>query len=266
LGTEIMANGQFHGKHRGTGLRIKNPLSLSVWVLIKDGQAFDITRTLKPGQEIYITLPHQGDYDVETKILRFDETGQSKVLGAGGWQSTPTAVAVKPKMTPQPGPVLIAEQKDVKSRRWVTVAEWVITKGFSGMLNAISIQLDGDCEAQVILPHSPKPTFNKPTKVKQDTTLSYPNNTWLNKGEAVRVKARAKIGNKGSAHVMIQGELYPVGTPVPAGRVSKRGDLRPGSAPEHITEKKPRKEPEETPLRSLGDMIEEMKKREEVKV
>ncbi len=247
-----MANGQFHGKHRGTGLRIKNPLSLSVWVLIKDGQAFDITRTLKPGQEIYITLPHQGDYDVETKILRFDEAGQSKVLGAGGWQATSTVVA-KPNRVPQAGPVLVAEQKDVKSRRWVTVAEWLITKEFSGVLNAISIQLDGDCEAQVILPN------NKTTKVRKDTTLSYPNNTWLNKGEAVRVKARSKIGNKGSAHVMIQGELYPVGTPV-------RVDRRPGPAPEHITEKKPRKEPEETPLRSLGDMIEEMKKREEVKV
>jgi len=58
---------------------------------------------------------------------------------------------------------------------------------------------------------------------------------------------------------MIQGELCPVGTPVPVGKVDKR-------APEHITEKKPRIEPEEPPLRSLGDMIEEMKKREEVAV
>ncbi|GAH94253.1 unnamed protein product, partial [marine sediment metagenome] len=62
------------------------------------------------------------------------------------------------------------------------------------------------------------------------------------------------------------GELYPVGTPVPAGRVSRRGDLRPGPAPEHVTEKKPRKEPEETPLRSLGDMIEEFKQEEKVPV
>lgn len=252
MGNKVMANGKFHGKHRGCGIRIKNPLSLSVWVLIKDGQGFDITRTLKPSQEIYISLPHLGDYDVETKILRFDETGQSKVLGAGGWLSTPT-VALKPKMTPQAGPILHSGQKDVKSRRWVTVAEWLITKGFSGLLNAISIQLDGDCEAQVILPNS------KPARVKKDTTLSYQNNTWINKGQAVRVKARSHVGNKGSAHVMIQGELYPAGTPVPAGKVDKR-------APEHITEKKPRKEPEEPPLRSLGDMIEEMKKREEVAV
>ncbi|GAH88432.1 unnamed protein product, partial [marine sediment metagenome] len=99
----------------------------------------------------------------------------------------------------------------------------------------------------------------KPAKVKQDTTLQYQNNTRLNTGEAVRVKARSHVGNKGSAHVMIQGELYPVGTSVPAGKVTK-------GAPEHITEKKPRKEPEEPPLRSLGEMIDEMKKREEVKV
>ena len=259
MGTEIMANGQFHGKHK-SGIRIKNPLSLAVEVLIKDGKGFATYRTLKPGAEVYVKVPQQGDYDIEPKILRYDETGESKVLGDGSWQSTST-VAVKPKMTPQPGPVLVAEQKDVKSRRWVTVAEWLVTKGFGGLLNAISIQLDGDCEAQVILPNN-----KLPTKVRQDTTLSYANNTLINKGEAVRVKARSMSGNKGSAHVMIQGELYPVGTPVPAGRVSRRGDLRPGPAPEHVTEKKPRKEPEETPLRSLGDMIEEMRKREEVPV
>ena len=254
-----MPNGQFHGKHKGTGIRIKNPLSLSVWVLIKDGQGFDITRTLKPSQEIYVSLPHLGDYDVQTRILRYDQTGQSKVLGDGGWQSVATAGS-PPRVTPQAGPVLHSGQKDVKSRRWVTVAEWLITKGFAGVLQAISIQLDGDCEAQVILPNS------KPTLVKKDTTLSYQKNTWINKGQAVRVKARSHVGNKGSANVMIQGELYPVGTPVPAGKVPKR-------APEHVTEQKPRKEPEEPPLRSLGDMIEDFKredrptkKREEVPV
>jgi len=249
-----MPNGQYHGTRKGHGIRIKNPLSLSVWVLIKDGQGFDITRTLRPGQEVYVTVPHLGDYDVETKILRYDQTGQSKVLGDGSWQSTPQ-VAGKPKSAPQAGPVVIAGQKEVKSRRWVTIAEWLITKGFAGMLNAISIQLDGDCEAIVVLPHT------QATRVKQDTTLAYQKNTTLDllEGEAVRVKARSHVGNKGTAHVMIQGELYPVGTPVPAGKVSKR-------APEHVTEEKPREEPEEPPLRSLGEMIEEMKEREEVTV
>jgi len=247
-----MPNGQFHGKAKGPAIRIKNPLSLAVEILVKDDKDFATYRTLKPGAEVYVKVPLQGDYDIVPKILRYDETGQSKVLGEGGWQSTST-VAVKPKKTTQPGPVLVAEHKNVKSRRWVIVAEWLITKDFSGVLHAISIQLDGDCEAQVILPN------NKTTKVRQDTSLSYPNDTWLHKGEAVRVMARLKIGNKGSAHVMIQGELYPVGTRV-------RVDRRPGPAPEHVTEKKPGKEPEETPLRSLGDMIEEMKKREEVKV
>lgn len=248
-------NGQFHGKYKGPAIRIKNPLSLAVEVFITDGKGgkgFATYRTLRPGAEIYVKVPHQGDYDIKPKILRYDQTGQSKVLGDGSWQATPT-VAVKPKMMPQAGPVLHSGQKKVKSRRWVTVAEWLITKGFAGVLLAISIQLNDDCEAQVILPNS------KPTLVKKDTTLSYQNNTWINKGQAVRVKARSHIGNAGSAHVMIQGELYPVGTPLHAGEVPKR-------APEHITEKKPRKEPEEPPLRSLGDMIEEMKKREEVTV
>jgi len=252
-----MPNGQFHGKHRGTGIRIKNPLTLSVWVRITDGQQFDLTRTIRPGQEVYVSLPHTGDYDIRPQILKYDETGQSVVLGDAGFGATPT-VAAKPKMAPQAGPVLVAGQKNVKSRRLVTVAEWLITKGFAGVLQAISIQLDGDCEAQVILPNS------KPTRVKKDTTLSYQKNTWINKGEAVRVKARSHVGNKRSAHVMIQGELYPVGTPVSAGEVHKQAGEVHKQAPEHITEK--RKEPEEPELRSLGELIEEMKKREEVKV
>ena len=229
-----MPNGQFHGKHKGPAIRIKNPLSLAVVVLIKDDKGFATYRTLKPGAEVYVKVPHQGDYDIVPRILRYDQTGLSKSLGDAGWQPVAT-VGPPPRVTPQAGPVLHSGQKKVKSRRWITVAEWLITKGFAGVLQAISIQLGGDCEAQVILPNS------KPTLVKKDTTLSYQNNTWINKGQAVRVKARSHIGNKGSAHVMIQGELYPVGTMVPAGKVSKR-------APEHITEKKPRKEPEEPPL------------------
>ncbi|MBA7714182.1 hypothetical protein ES703_123199 [subsurface metagenome] len=58
---------------------------------------------------------------------------------------------------------------------------------------------------------------------------------------------------------MIQGELYPVAV---AGQVASKVKR----APEHITEKKPRKEPEEPPLRSLGDLIEEMRQEEKVPV
>ena len=237
---------------KGLGIRIKNPLNLSVQVLIKDGKSFDTIRTLKPGAELYLPVKKPGEYDVQTRILRYDEAGQSKIVGDGSWQTTPT-VAVKPKLVPQAGPSLTSGKKDVKSRRWVTVAQWLIPKGFAGLLQAISIQLDGDCEAQVILPN------DKPKKVDRDTTLSYQNNTWLQKGEAVRVKGRSHVGNKGTIHVMIQGEFYPVGTAVPA---KEKAAKRPGSPP---GEKKT-KEPEEPPLRSLGDMIEEMKKEEEVKV
>ena len=114
-----MATGVVKAKgKRGTGIRIKNPLSLSVLVLIKDGQhpvGFDITRSLKPGQEIYLSLPH-GDYDIETKIVRYDPTGQSRVMGNGGWKSTFSSSTVKPNMPLKPGPVLQSGQKKVKSR------------------------------------------------------------------------------------------------------------------------------------------------------
>ena len=96
-----MANGQYHGKHKGSGIRIKNPLSLTVEVLITDRKGFSTYRTLKPGAEVYVKVPHQGDYDIEPKILQYDEAGHTKVLGHGGWQSTST-VAVKPKEPEEP--------------------------------------------------------------------------------------------------------------------------------------------------------------------
>ena len=122
-----MANGQFHGKTNGPAIRIKNPLSLAVEVLIKDDKGFSTYRTLKPGAEVYVKVPHQGDYDIAPRILRYDQTGLSKPLGDAGWQPVAT-VGPPPRVTSQPGPVLIAGQKDVKSRRWVTVAEW-LTRG-----------------------------------------------------------------------------------------------------------------------------------------
>jgi len=253
-----MPNGQFHGRTKGHGIRIKNPLRLTVEVTILDAQfqknpmtGFSTCRTLRPGAEVYVKVPQPGEYDIKTSIIRYDETGQTIRLGDADWEPVATAGA-PPRMTPKAGPVLQSGQKELKSRRWVTVAEWLIPKGFAGELKGITLQLDGDCEAQIILPNS------KPTSIDKDIAVSYQQGTWVNKGEAVRVKARSRLGNGGTANVMIQGTLYPVGTQVP-GKVSKR-------APEQVTEKKPRKEPEEPPLRSLGDMIEEMRKEEEVKV
>ena len=236
-----MANGQYHGKGKGHGIRIKNPLRLTVEVQVLDGQGFGTCRTLKPGSEVYVKVPQPGEYDIKTSIIRYDETGQTIRLGDAGWESVSKG-ATPARISAQAGPVLQSGQKTVKSRRWVTVAEWLIPKGFGGQLQAISINLGGDCEAQVILPNM------KPTLVKKDTTLSYQKNTWINKGQAVRVKARSHVGNTGTANVMIQGELYPTGTPVPA-------QVRTREAPEHITEHKPRKESEEPPLRSLGEMM-----------
>ena len=63
-----------------------------------------------------------------------------------------------------------------------------------------------------------------------------------------------KLGDGG-----LQPVVLPTGTAVPASKVPKR-------MPKPTPVKKPEKEPEEPELRSLGDMIDDMKKREEVKV
>lgn len=242
-----MPNGQYHGKKNRSGIRVKNPLPMSVEVDITDDHGFGTCRTLRPGAEVYVKVPQQGDYDVKVGILRYDHTGKASMLGDASWEEVSTAV---PKSSPAAvaGPRIIHGKKALNCRRWKNVVTWKIPQGFSGQLMAISIKLSGDAEARVDLPGN-----RKPNRVIQDITLPYKNLS-LNTGQTVWVKGRSIIGNDGMVEVMMQGQLYPVGSPVP---------VRKGS-PEHITEKKPR-EPEE-PIRSLGEMMEEMEKREAVKV
>ena len=254
-----MPNGQYHGTKKGHGIRIKNPLRLTVEVTILDGNAkkgispsFSTCRTIKPGAEVWVKVPQPGQYDIKTSIIRYDEVGEVIRLGDGDWQHAPVPGQPVSKQ-PQPGPVFITESITVDSRRWRTVAEWLVLKGFVGEVRAINIQLTDDCEAQVIFPNTPGKT------VRANTTLKPSTPVLLQKGEAVRVKARSKLGNQGTAQVIIQGELHAV-PGVPAGVV--RGP----SAPVQLTEEKPTEKPEETELRSLGELIEDMRKEEEVKV
>jgi len=198
--------------------------------------------------DAYVQVPNPGDYDIKTSIIRYDETGQVIKLGDGDWQHTTAPNPLAPKQ-PASGPILLSESIEVESRRWRTVVGWRIPKGFFGELRAINIQLTGDCEVRVILPSHPSKT------VKADTTLSWSTAVLLHSGETAMVRARSGLGNQGTAQVIIQGELHAI--PV-AGVATEK---KPRKAPE----KKPREETEE-PLRSLGEMIEEMKKREEVPV
>ena len=247
-----MANGQFHGKIK-TGIKITNPLSLSVSVRIKSptdalrtGDGQETWRTIKPGETLYIPTTGKCELDITVLVLRYNELGDSVKLGDGGLQPVAQPAGANHRANSKPGPVLISEQREVKSGRWFTVAEWLITKGLTGNIRSVSIQLQGDCEAKLIIGRQ------APVKVKKDATLSFVKPEVILKGESVKVKAHAVRGGHGSCQVMIQGELYPIGTPVPDKKAPK-------TAPEPVAV-------QEEELRSLGDMIDDMKKREEVKV
>jgi len=244
-----MANGKSKGRLK-TGIKITNPLTLPVQVqmisetgALRIGTNYAASRIIKPGETLTIGTKGKAEVDINVNILRYDEVGTPINLGDGGWQLRPT-IATKTKA----GPVMLADRGDVNNGRWRIIKTWDIPQGFAGLLKAISIQLTGDAEARVELPGE------APYKARKDVTLTQ-NNRWLNAGQAVKVKGRSRNGSGGTVDVMIQGELYPVGKPVPAGKLK---DM----PPEPVTEKK-REEPEEPPLRSLGDMIEEMRKEEE---
>ena len=80
------------------------------------------------------------------------------------------------------------------------------------------------------------------------------------------------IPMKGTAEVKIDTVIIRYdekGDPVELGTAGwrKTGHRAGDGAPEYVTEEKPKKEPvKEEPIRSLGEMIEDMRKREEVKV
>lgn len=250
-----MANGQFHGK-RKTGIKITNPLTLPVSVKINcptgalhTGDGKDTWRTIRPGETLSIPTKGRTEVDIDVHIIRYDELGNQKKVGDGGWQPIST-IATKSKTPVKAGPVILMDRGDVSNGRWRIIKMWRIPLGFAGLLGDISIQITGDAEARVELPGE------APYKARKDATLNYQNNRLLQADQAVKVKGRSRNGKGGTVEVMIRGELYPAGTRVPV-------DIRPGKPPEPITEKKKRIEPEEPTLRSLGDMIAEMRKEEE---
>jgi len=254
-----MANGQYHGRMK-TGIKITNPLSLPVFVRVKCptgalriGDGKETWRTVKPGETLYIPTKGKCELDITVDIIQYNKVGDTVKLGDGALVPVAKPAGSKSRAAPNPGPIFISEQREVKSGRWCTVAEWLITKGLSGALYSVAIQLGGDCEAKVIVGRQPA------SMVKQDSTITFPNNTWLNTGESVKVKAHAVGGGHGNCQVMIRGELCPTGIVVPAKKASQ-------PAPERAPEPEDSKETEETQLRSLGEMIEDMKNREAVKV
>ena len=237
-------NGQYHGKKNRLGIRIKNPLPKAVLVDILDGKGYGTCRTLHPGGEVYVKVPHPGDYDVKTTILRYDETGQSHSLGETSWDEV-TTVAPKSSPAPAAGPIILHQTSTLHNRRWKNIISWNIPFDCTGLLMAISIQITGDVEARVDLPNT------LPQIAREDTTLAYKNSKPLKPGQTVRVKGRGKVGNGGTIEVMLQGQLTPDGTKIPT-------DKQP-------TEAK-RRQPEQPPIRSLGELMDEMEKREKVTV
>ena len=110
MGTEIM-NGQYHGK-RKFGIKITNPLTLAVSVIIKSptgslhtGDGKETWRTIKPGETLYIPTKGRCEVDINPAVVRYDEVGSPIKLGDAGFRS------VLAKKTPKTPPEHVPERK-----------------------------------------------------------------------------------------------------------------------------------------------------------
>lgn len=95
-GTAKMSNGQFHQKNqkkRRYGVKIKNPLRLPVVARITcetgairsgamDGK--ETTRTIGPGEEIFVSTKGSCELDIKFSVIRYDEVGNTTRLGEAG--------------------------------------------------------------------------------------------------------------------------------------------------------------------------------------
>ena len=87
-----MPNGQYHGKKK-FGIKITNPLPLAVSVRIKcptgalhTGDGKETWRTIKPGETLNIPTKGRAEVDVIVHIIRYDELGNPKKIGDGGFR------------------------------------------------------------------------------------------------------------------------------------------------------------------------------------
>lgn len=90
-----MPNGQFHEKNqkkRRYGVKIKNPLRLPVFAIIRSKTGAirsgamngkETTRQIGPGEEIFVATKGSCELDIDIGIIRYDETGMTKKLGNG---------------------------------------------------------------------------------------------------------------------------------------------------------------------------------------
>ncbi|KKM67008.1 hypothetical protein LCGC14_1475480 [marine sediment metagenome] len=120
-----MANGQFHGRLK-TGVRITNPLTLTVLVRIKSatgalrtGDGKVTWRNIKPGETLVIPTKGKTEVDIDVNLLRYDHAGNMTNIGDGSWehvstkkpqgtQGKPSVVVKPPKM---PGPTRKVKQE-----------------------------------------------------------------------------------------------------------------------------------------------------------
>jgi len=241
------------------GINVKNPLSLPVSVRIKSkagaldqGNGYETWRKIRPGDTIYIPLKASVQVEVDVHIDRYDETGQCHKLGDGGWEQVDHKDLV---LQVEAKPIVLTGswqgsngQGAASSKRWHVIVVWKVPPDHVGDLKRVSFDLspmEPGAGARCMLKY---PGYQQ--VFPQSGHVSFNGKAAIHGGQEVKVYGRSIDGGIVDVTATITGEEWPL---VRKPRVTR--------VPEHITEGKPKQEVGE-PIRSLGEMIEEMKKEE----
>ncbi|KKN58162.1 hypothetical protein LCGC14_0555030 [marine sediment metagenome] len=251
-----MANGPKQGM-RGWGIKIKNPLPLTVRVKIqcetgalRTGDGKGTWRTIPPGEELYLSTKGQCELDITTTILKFDPAGKENEVGPAELRQThhqaPSAKRLKKK-------VETTGMYAGSSRQWEEVVSWRAGLGVIAWLDSVEIsaQLYGFADYKVLVGNK---VIYGPAALNSAVTL-HPGD--FVSREAVKVFAMSRAG--GDIEVTAKLKLrQEAGLGTVSGKSAEVTDGEP------IREDVPPEEREEAevPIRTLGDQIADLRKQE----
>jgi hypothetical protein len=251
---------------KGCGIKIKNPLSLPVRVVIKSdtgalrtGDGTETWRKIDAGAEINISLKGQCELDITATVLKYRPDGNEERLGEVDLRHVHHRARASKRVKKK---LEAVDTYQGSSRSWTEVVSWQAENGMVGWLDNVNVTspLYGFADFKVVLG---KKVLYGPASLMAESTVR--SAEFLGTQE-VKVLVMSRDGGEidVTAKLNLRQELaHTLGVPdIEATDEEGAGEEM---IPDNLKRPPEEREEEEVSIRSLGDMIEEIRQ-EEVKV